>query len=288
MLVEETADAVLSLSSRFGQVDTAELLTACRRILSSRPAGGPLWWMAARVLTAADVRREVHELLEELAADRTAAELEAALDHGATVTIVGWSVQAAQGLVRRGDVTVLVVDALGEGAEVAHQLGRRGIDARAVAAEGLASAVAASDVVLVEATMAGPSEALCLTGSVPTAAVAKHFEVPVWLVAGVGYRLPEPLYRAATGRWDASHDGGDPDRPGPSRHSTRTGAAGGNLVDKPQAPGMRQEERLGVALIDRVLCEAGLLPCPPIPNTPNFPRVPELERLGVVLGETGS
>ena len=64
--------------------------------------------MAARVLTSNDVRREIDEVLTELREDRTASELEAALGHGATVTVVGWSIQAAQGLVRRGDVTVLV------------------------------------------------------------------------------------------------------------------------------------------------------------------------------------
>lgn len=172
MLVEETAEAVLGLSSRFGQVDSAELLVACRRILSRRPVSGPLWWMAARVVTAADVRREVAELLRELAADRTAVELEAALPHGATVTVVGWSIQAAQGLLRRGDVSVLALGALGEGAELARQLGLRGIVATRVAPEAVAAAVAASDAVLVEASIAGPGEALCVTGSVPAAAVA--------------------------------------------------------------------------------------------------------------------
>lgn len=266
MLVEETADAVLGLSSRFGQVDPSELLTACRRILSRRPTSGPLWWMAARVLTSNDVRREIDEVLAELREDRTASELEAALGHGATVTVVGWSIQAAQGLIRRGDVTVLVIDAMGEGDELARQLGRRGIDAHSVPPEGVAAAVSRSDVVLVEATIAGPDEALCLTGSVPTAAVAAHLGVPVWLIAGVGYRLPKTLYDSATARWAALHGADVPgERPNPGR-----------LLD---------EERLAVGLIDKVVCEAGPLPAPPIPSIPNFPRVPELERLGVVLAD---
>ena len=88
MLVEETADAVLGLSSRYGEVDPSELLTACRRILSRRPTSGPLWWMAARVLTSNDVRREIDEVLTELREDRTASELEAALGHGATVRVI--------------------------------------------------------------------------------------------------------------------------------------------------------------------------------------------------------
>lgn len=210
MLVEETADAVLGLSSRYGEVDPSELLTACRRILSRRPTSGPLWWMAARVLTSNDVRREIDEVLTELREDRTASELEAALGHGATVTVVGWSIQAAQGLVRRGDVTVLVIDAMGEGDELARQLSRRGVDARSVPPENMAAAVLSSDAVLVEATIAGPDEALCVTGSVPTAAVAAHLGVPVWLIAGVGYRLPKALYDSATARWAAQHGAGAP------------------------------------------------------------------------------
>lgn len=246
MLVEETAEAVLGLSSRFGQVDSAELLVACRRILSRRPVSGPLWWMAARVVTAADVRREVAELLRELAADRTAVELEAALPHGATVTVVGWSIQAAQGLLRRGDVSVLALDALGEGAELARQLGLRGIVATRVAPEAVAAAVAASDAVLVEASIAGPGEALCVTGSVPAAAVARHLGVPVWLVAGVGYRVPQALYDVAIARWQAEPDGRAEPEPA-------------DVGRDPTEPRLRNEERLDVALVDRVACEAGLL-----------------------------
>jgi hypothetical protein len=48
------------------------------------------------------------------------------------------------------------------------------------------------------------------------------------------------------------------------------------------------EERLSVGLLDKVVCEAGPLPAPPIPSTPNFPRVPELERFGVVLADPPS
>ncbi|MEZ5373087.1 MAG: hypothetical protein R2704_10170 [Microthrixaceae bacterium] len=110
---------------------------------------------------------------------------------------------------RAAHVTVLVVD-VGEGVpRWPTGLGRRGIDARAVAAEGLASAVAASDVVLVEATMAGPSEALCLTGRCrrPPWPSTSRCRCGWWPASATA--CLEPLYRAATGRWDASHDDGD-------------------------------------------------------------------------------
>ena len=291
MLVEETADAVLGLSSRYGEVDPSELLTACRRILSRRPTSGPLWWMAARVLTSNDVRREIDEVLTELREDRTASELEAALGHGATVTVVGWSIQAAQGLVGRGDVTVLVIDAMGEGDELARQLGRRGVDARSVPPENMAAAVLRSDAVLVEATIAGPDEALCLTGSVPTAAVAAHLGVPVWLIAGVGYRLPKTLYDSATARWAAQHGADVPTGDAALRSSDVANPGTSDAQDRDQRPDrliLLDEERLSVGLLDKVVCEAGPLAAPPIPSTPNFPRVPELERFGVVLADPPS
>lgn len=268
MLVEETAEVVVGLS-RWGHPDPAELLTACRRVLSQHPVDGPLWWMSARVLTATDVRVEVAELLDELAGDRTPVELEAALPHGATVTVVGWCPQVAVGLIRRGDLTVQVVDAMGEGHQVAQQLAQRGVDTYEVPPEAVAGAVRRSEVVLVEAAMAGPDEALCVTGTLPTAAVARHLGVPVWLAAGIGYRLPQALYDTASARWRARRGGG----------------GDGLRLAGPEPSAL---EPLGVALVDRVLCEVGLLDAPPIPGAPNFPRAPELERLGVVSDDPTS
>ena len=54
-------------------------------------------------------------------------------------------------------------------------------------------AVAAADLVLIEASVAGPDGVLAVSGSRAAASVAYCSEIPVWAVAGVGRRLPEPL-----------------------------------------------------------------------------------------------
>ena len=64
----------------------------------------------------------------------------------------------------------------------------------------MAAAVAVSDLVIIEALAAGPDGALCSLGSHAAAAVAYCSEIPVWLVAGRGRRLPEPMWNAMRDR----------------------------------------------------------------------------------------
>jgi hypothetical protein len=58
------------------------------------------------------------------------------------------------------------------------------------------AAAATVDVVLLEASAAGPSSALCAPGSRAAAAVARAAGRTVWLVAPVGRVLPGPTYDA--------------------------------------------------------------------------------------------
>jgi hypothetical protein len=57
--------------------------------------------------------------------------------------------------------------------------------------------VAASEVVLLEASCLGPTGFVAPTGSRAAAAVAKQAGIPVWLVVGVGRALPGRLWDAA-------------------------------------------------------------------------------------------
>jgi hypothetical protein len=67
-----------------------------------------------------------------------------------------------------------------------------------------------SDLVVIEALAVGPDAALCAIGSHAAAAVAYCGEIPVWLVAGRGRRLPEPLWKAMLERLDgAASSAGD-------------------------------------------------------------------------------
>ncbi len=189
VLVQETAAALASFAD-----DPQALVTACRRVVSRQPASGPLLWLAARVLTAGDPRGEAWEAAGRVQGDATAGCLAALLPDDATVTVVGWPDEIGAALPRRGDLRVLVVDARGEGNGFTRRLWQSDVDARDVRVEGLAAAVASSDLVLLEPSAVGPSEFLAVAGSRAAAAVARHCGLPVWLVVGEGRLLPEPMW----------------------------------------------------------------------------------------------
>ncbi len=208
LLVQETARALASFSG-----DPQGLVTACRRIVSRQPTSGPLLWFAARVLTAGDPAAEIWEASGELAADTTAAELAHALPDAATVAVLGWPDVVGEALPRRGDLEVLVIDALGEGSGLVGRLLGAEVDAIDVPQAGLGPAAADADVVVLEASAIGPTEALAVSGSRAAAAVAKHAERPVWLVGGVGRLLPARMWEGLRKRvidptdpWDADDE----------------------------------------------------------------------------------
>jgi hypothetical protein len=208
VLVRETAGALASLG-----FDPPGLVTACRRILDRHPLSGPLWWLSARVLTAHDPMDEAWRAADEITADDTPGTLAYALPDDATVCVVGWPDVVGDALPRRGDIEVLVVDALGEGTGLVRRLLASDDDAVDVPVAGLGAAVAASDLVLLEAAAVGPAGtgAICVAGSLAAAATAAHAEVPVWLVAGVGRLLPARVWEALAGRLDQLGDPWDLD-----------------------------------------------------------------------------
>lgn len=189
VLVQETARALTSFDD-----DPHGLVTACRRIVSRQPSSGPLLWFSARVLAAGDPRTEMWEAAGEVAADATPRELAHALPEEATVVVLGWPDVIAAALPRRGDLDVLVVDALGEGSGLVQTLLRHDCDALDIPQAGLGAAVAEADLVLLESSAVGPTEFLAVSGSRAAGAVAHHAGVPVWLVAGVGRLLPQRMW----------------------------------------------------------------------------------------------
>lgn len=210
LLVHETASALGTFAD-----DPAGLVTACRRIVSRQPAVGGLWWLCSRALAGGDPMREAWAAADDLEADRTSAELAHALPDGATVCVLGWPDQVAEALLRRGDLHVLVVDALGEGSGLVRRLlaADEEADVVDVPVGGLAAAAADSDVVLLEASAVGPTGFCAVAGSRAAAAVARHAEVPVWVAAGVGRLLPgrvwDELVRRVEPRedpWDAPEE----------------------------------------------------------------------------------
>ena len=207
VLVRETAAALASF-----QGDPAGMVTACRRVVSRQATSGPVWWLAARVLTAPDPMGEAWAAVDEMESDATGRELVHAIDEAVTVTVLGWPETVGQALVRRGDLEVLVVDVLGEGSGLVRRLSLADTDAVDVSPTGLGAAVAESQLVLLEASAIGPDAFLAVAGSRAAAATARHAGVPVWLVGGVGRLLPRRMWEGVVARldldepWDAEDE----------------------------------------------------------------------------------
>jgi len=204
-LVRESVAALASFGA-----DAGGLVTACRRLVARHPAAGPVWWLAARMLTGTDARAAGREACDELEGDTTARLLVDRLPDGASVSVVGWPEQLVYVLPRRGDVEVLVIDALGEGSGLVRRLQSADVDAVDVPESGLGAAVADSNVLVLDASAAGPGGLVAVAGSRAAAAVARHAGVPVWAAVGVGRALPAGLWRAIAGRVEACPVGTSP------------------------------------------------------------------------------
>lgn len=198
LLARETAGALAAFSD-----DPAGLVTACRRIVSRHPTSAPMWWLASRVLTAVEPMHEAWSAVEELAHDPTPRELLHSIASDATVAVLGWPEIVGEVLLRRGDLSVLVVDIHGEGAGLAARLSYNDSDVTDVPPVGLGAAVVEADLLLLEASAIGPEAFLSIAGSRAAAATAHHAGVPVWLVGGVGRLLPKRVWEGVLARLDS-------------------------------------------------------------------------------------
>ena len=192
VLVRETASALGALAS-----DPLELVTVCRRILDRYPIAGALWSMAARVCASSQPYRAAQKFASEMRADTTADHAADALPAGATVCLLGWPDIAADGLGRRADIDIRIIDAYGEGAGLARRLAGNGCEVTDVPLAGLAAACTSADVILVEAAAAGPEAVIAAGGSHAAAAVGYVSGIEVWCVVGWGRALPRQFFEAA-------------------------------------------------------------------------------------------
>lgn len=242
LLAQEAAGALAAFAG-----DPAGLVTACRRLVDRQPTSGPIWWLAARVLAADDPTGEAWRAAEELADDDTPLSLAAHLPDDATVCVVGRPELTEAALVRRGDLAVLVVDALGEGHGLARRLARADTDVELVPESGLGAAAAAADLVLLEAVALGPTGFVGVSGSRAAAAVGRTAGKPVWVVAGAGRVLPAALWGALSRRLGPAEWDGD-------------------------------EELVPIDLVDRVVGRQGPVDVATALLHPGCPPVPELLR----------
>jgi hypothetical protein len=196
-LVREAAQALGHFRN-----DPQGMVTACRSVLGRQPASGALWWLCSRALCAEDPMAEAWQVSEELDRDPTARELAHALPDAATICVLGWPEVVGDALVRRGDAEVLVVDTHAEGSGLVRRLLHADTEAIDVPLPGLGAAVAASQLLLLEASVVGPEGFVGVAGSHAAAAVAHHADVPVWLVAGVGRLVPRRVWESLVRRLD--------------------------------------------------------------------------------------
>lgn len=201
LLVRETATALSAFRG-----DEAGLVTACRRVVARQLTSAPLWWLCSRMLCAADPHAEAWNAVTEIEDDPTPRRLAAALPEDASVLVLGWQPVIAEGIARRGDLEVLVVDVAGEAPSFVRHLEGRDVDAFEIPLDGLGAAAAAADLVLVEASGVGPGRCLAVSGSLAASAVARHSGVPVWLVAGVGRVLPGAVWDALVSRFEETEE----------------------------------------------------------------------------------
>lgn len=170
--------------------DPAGLVVACRRIVERHPFNGPLWWLCSNVATSAEPFEAVWELSEQIRSDRTASELAAELPDESSVVTIGDPSVIGHGLARRGDVRVLVLDVDHSATSFVRRLERYDVDYEPVEAGAAGAATRVAGVVLIEALALDESRVIVPSGSSTIAAAASAWETPVWLVAGVGRRLP--------------------------------------------------------------------------------------------------
>jgi hypothetical protein len=191
-LVQETAHALGSL-----HFDPSGLVVACRRIVERHPFTGALWWLCANVATSAEPFEAVWELADEIRSDPTGAELAAVLPDDAIVVTIGDPDVIGDGLIRRGDVRVLALDAGFTATSFVRRLERYDVDVEPVDAGVAGTAVRHAGVVLVEALAVDSERAVVPIGSSTIVAAASAFGIEAWIVAGSG----DACRRVSSMRW---------------------------------------------------------------------------------------
>src|SRR4051812_12235897 len=192
-LAAEAADALAGFAA-----EPASLVVACRRGLAHHPTHGPLWWVCARILAAAEPAGAATAAVRDLEADRTGDRLGATLpllDDGEVVAVIGWPAAVDEALLERFDIDVVAIRVAG--VDPARALRRRRTDHAVRVVEAWDPALASVARLLVPAAVIGPERALVPLGTAEAIATIGDAAREVWLVGGVGRVLPARLYDMA-------------------------------------------------------------------------------------------
>jgi len=151
----------------------------------------------------------VWELAEQIRTDRTASELAGALPDECDVVTIGDPSVIGSGLARRGDVRVLALDIDHSATSFVRRLERYDVDYEPVDAGAAGAVTRAADVVLIEAMAMDETRIVAPSGSSTISAAASAWDTPVWVVAGVGRRLPTAFIDAMVDQRAALADAQD-------------------------------------------------------------------------------
>ena len=234
-IVAETVDALTRLRPA-----ASELVPLCRNLVERNPTCGPLWWLCARLLAKPEAIDAAWTLADELDHDPTSAQLAECLPNDGAVMTVGYPAITAKALRRCGTVSVLAVMAGDDSGRLVRAMDRAGVDVEPVVPEAMLAAMPRADLVVLEADACSTDVVVTSIGSGLAAVAAAAADVPVWLVAGLGRRLPGSYVEAIARTMDADH------------------------------------ESFATTYVGKVVGPAGLLPMSADPLTAECPAIPEL------------
>ncbi len=192
-LAAEAADALAGFAD-----EPASLVVVCRRVLAHHRTHGPLWWVCARILAAAEPVNAARAAVRELEGDRTADRLGATLpllDEGEVVAAIGWPEAVDEALIERFDIEAVAVRV--EGVDPTRALRRRRSDHSVRVVDPWNPVLEHVARLLVPASVIGPEHALVPLGTADALATIGGAASEVWLVGGVGRVLPGRLYEIA-------------------------------------------------------------------------------------------
>jgi hypothetical protein len=189
-LAIEAADALAGFAS-----EPASLVVACRRVLAHHRSCGPLWWVCARILAAADPTMGARDAARLLESDRTADRLGATLpllDDDQVVVVVGWPEAVDLALMERLDIAAVALRV--EGSDPAPALRRRVSERGVRMTDAWDPMLTNVPRFLVPAAAIGPESCLVPAGTGDALDTLGAAVREVWLIGGVGRVLPGRLY----------------------------------------------------------------------------------------------
>lgn len=188
VLVEEAADCL----GEFGD-DTTQLVTVCRRLLAHHAECGPLWWLCAHVVAAANPADGARDAMRRLHADRTAARLGSLLPfpHDQPIAVLGWPEIAGRALAQRPDLDIAAIRPRNGDRSMTARL-RRFEQPIRVVDEAEIAALAPTHLI-VETSAASPTTALVAEATADLL-WGLGTSASLWLVVGTGRLLPVRLF----------------------------------------------------------------------------------------------